>query len=63
MHTGVSYENLMERGHLEHPDIYGRIILKLIFNKQDLGRQNGLVWLGREKQLTIVNSVMNLWVP
>jgi hypothetical protein len=38
VNTGVWYESLMERGHMEHLDIDGRIILKLIFDKEYPGR-------------------------
>jgi hypothetical protein len=40
VHTGFWWENLRKRGHLEDPDVDGRIILRRIFKKWD-GR-NGL---------------------
>ena len=37
MHTGHAWGNLMERDHLDDPDVDGRIILRRIFNKWDFG--------------------------
>jgi hypothetical protein len=37
--------NLMERDHLEDPDKDGRIILRWIFRKWDVGAWTGLIWL------------------
>jgi len=45
VHTGLVWGNLMERDHLDDPDIDGRIILRRIFNKWDLGSWTGFIWL------------------
>jgi len=37
--------NLRERGHLEDPDVNGRIILRFIFRKWDVGAWTGSSWL------------------
>jgi hypothetical protein len=37
--------NLKERDHLEEPGIDGRIILRWIFSKWDLGAWTGSIWL------------------
>jgi hypothetical protein len=37
---------LKKRDHLEHLDIDGRMILKLIFKKWDAEALIGLIWLG-----------------
>jgi hypothetical protein len=37
MYTGFWWENLRERDHLEDPGINGRIILRWIFRKWDVG--------------------------
>jgi hypothetical protein len=36
-----------ERGHLEEPGVDGRIILRWIFRKWDVGARTGLMWLRR----------------
>jgi hypothetical protein len=35
VHAAFWWENLREENHLEYPGIYGRIILKWIFEKWD----------------------------
>jgi hypothetical protein len=45
VHTGFGRRNLRERDHLEDPNIDGRIILRWIFRKWDLGLWIGLIWL------------------
>jgi len=35
--TGFWWGNLRERGHLENPEINGRVILRWIFRKCDVG--------------------------
>jgi len=63
-YTGFWWGNLMEGDHLEDPGIDGRIILRLIFRKWDVG-----VWIwielaqDRDRWRTLVNKVMNRRVP
>jgi len=45
VHTGFWLGNLRERDHLEDLGVDGRIILRWIFRKWDVGEWNGLVWL------------------
>ena len=44
-YTGFWWGNLRERDHLEDPGLYGRIILRRIFRKWDVGPWTGLSWL------------------
>jgi hypothetical protein len=54
---------MREGDYLEEPDLDGRIILKLIFERLD----GGIDWIdmvqGRDRWRTIENGVMNLRVP
>jgi hypothetical protein len=43
--AGFWWGNLRERDHLADPVVYGRIILKWIFRKWDVGVWNGSIWL------------------
>ena len=56
--------NLRERDHLGDPGIDGRIILRWIFRKWDVGAMD---WIelaqDRDSWRTLVNAVMNLRVP
>jgi hypothetical protein len=45
VHTGFWWGNLKERDHLENKDIDGRIILRWILRKWDVGVWTGLSWL------------------
>jgi len=45
MYTGFWWGNLRERDHLEEPDVDGRIILRWIFKKCDVGARTGLIWV------------------
>jgi len=55
---------LKERGHLGDPDVYGKIILRWIFRKWDVGVVD---WIdlaqGRDRWRALVNAAMNLQVP
>jgi len=55
---------MRERDHLEDPGLDGRIILRRIFRKLDVG---GTDWnklaQGRDRWWARVNAVMNLRVP
>ena len=42
MYTGLWWGNLRERDHLGEPEIGGRIILRRIFRKWDVG---GMDWI------------------
>jgi len=44
-YAGVWCENLKERGHLGDPGLDGKIILRWIFRKWDVGIWTGLSWL------------------
>jgi hypothetical protein len=44
-HTGFLWGNLRERDHFEDPGIDGRIILRRIFRKWDVGVWTGSSWL------------------
>jgi len=44
VHTGFWWGNLRERDHLEDPCVDGRIILRWIFRKWDVGAWTGLSW-------------------
>jgi hypothetical protein len=43
--TGFCWENLRERDHLEEPGVDGRVILRWIIRKCDIGEWTGLIWL------------------
>ena len=51
MCTGFWWGNLRERDHLEDPGIDGRIILRWVFMKWDVGVWTGSSWLRRERQV------------
>jgi len=46
VYTGYWWGNLRERDHLEDPGIDGRITLRWIFRKWDVGIWTGSGWLG-----------------
>ena len=43
--TGFWWGNLRERDHLGDPGVDGRIILRWIFGKWDVGGRTGSIWL------------------
>jgi len=45
VYTGFWMGNLREREHVEDPGVDGRIIVKWIFRKFDVGVWTGLIWL------------------
>jgi len=45
LHTGFSWGNLRERGHLEDPGLDGSLILQWIFRKWDVRMWTGSSWL------------------
>jgi hypothetical protein len=45
VYTGLWWGNLRKRDHLEDLAIDGRIILRWIFKKWDVGLWTGLIWL------------------
>jgi hypothetical protein len=45
MYTGFPLGNLRERDHFEDPGVEGRIMLKWIFRKWDVGVWTGSIWL------------------
>jgi hypothetical protein len=44
VYIGFWWGNLMERDHLKGPGLDGRIILRWIFRKSDVGEQTGSIW-------------------
>jgi len=44
-YTGFWWGNMTERDHMGHPGVDGRIILRWIFRKWDVGMCTGSNWL------------------
>jgi len=63
VYTGFWWENLRESGHLKHPGVDGRIILRWIFRRWN----GGIDWIDPTQDsgrwLALVNAVMKLRVP
>jgi len=62
-YTGFWWGNLRDRDHLQDPGIDGRIILRWVFRKWDVGVWTGLLLLRIGLFWALVNAVLNLWVP
>jgi len=63
-YTGLWWGNLREGDHLEDPGLDGRIILRRIFRKWDVGVIDCIdLTQDRDRWQAVVNSVMNLRVP
>ena len=61
---GFGGEDLMERDHLEHLSVDGKIILKWSFKKWDVGGMYSFaVAQDRNRWRALVKAVMNLRVP
>ena len=63
MYTGFWWGNLRERDHLGIPGVDGRIILRWIFRKWDVGVWTGSRWLRIGTGEAVVNAVMNIRGP
>jgi len=64
VHTGFWWGNLRERDHLEDHGIDGRIILRWIFRKWNVGGMDRIeLAQDRNRWRALVNALMNLRVP
>jgi len=61
-YTGFWWGNLRERDHLGDPGVDGRIVLRWIFRKWDVGIWTGLIWFRIDRWRELVSAVMKLWV-
>jgi hypothetical protein len=63
VHTGFQWGDLREGDHLRDSGVDGRIIVKRIFKKWDVGMD----WIeraqNRDRWRALLNAVMNLQVP
>jgi len=63
-YIGFWWGNLRERGQLGDPGIDGRIILRWIFRKWDVGSVDWIMLAqDRDRWRALVNAVMNIRVP
>jgi hypothetical protein len=63
-YTGFWWGNLKKRNHLEDSDVDGRIILRWIFRKWDVGSVDCIdLAQDRDRWRALVNAVMNSRVP
>jgi len=64
VYTGFGWGNIKESDHLGDPGTDGRIILRCVFGKWDVGDMD---WIelaqNRDGWRALVNAVMNLRVP
>ena len=64
MHTGFWWGNVGERDHLGDPDVDGRIRLRWMFRKCDVG---GIEWIELAQDMNswgaLVNALMDIRVP
>ena len=64
VYTGFWWGNLRERDHFVDPGVDGRIILRWIFRKQDVGSMESIELAeGRDRWRVLVSAVINLLVP
>jgi len=64
VYTGFWWGNLRERDHFEDASVDGRIILRWLFRKLDVGAWTGSSWLKiGTGGGAFVNALMNLRVP
>jgi hypothetical protein len=63
VYRGFWWEDLRETDHMEDSGVEGRIILRWIFRKFDVGLWTGLIWLMIGTGGGFVNAVMKLRVP
>jgi hypothetical protein len=62
-YTGFWWGNLRGRDHLEDPGVDGRIILRWILRKRDVGHGLDQAGSGQGQGQALVNAVMNLRLP
>ena len=64
MYTGFWWGNRREGDHLEDPGVDGRVILRWIFRKWDVG---GVDWIDlardRDRRRKFVNALMKVCLP